>query len=112
MGAQAESSNITAEPAAETRVIQETNRELWIRRLKILAPLWTLLAMWIVFSLASPSFATPTNFNNILARIAVPAILGVGMTFVLLTGEIDLSVAAVMALSAQIATQLYTVQKL
>jgi ribose transport system permease protein len=111
MGAQAESS-ITAEVAAESRIIRETSRDMWLRRMKVLAPLWTLVAMWIFFSLATPSFATPANFNNILARIAVPAILGVGMTFVLLTGEIDLSVAAVMALSAQIATQLYTVQKL
>jgi ribose transport system permease protein len=112
MGAQAESSNITADVAAESRIIRETSRDMWLRRMKVLAPLWTLVAMWIFFSLATPSFATPANFNNILARIAVPAILGVGMTFVLLTGEIDLSVAAVMGLSAQIATQLHAVQKL
>ncbi len=90
-----------------SRIIQETPRTIWIRRLKALAPLWTLLVMWLFFSLASPSFATPTNFNNILTRVSVAGILAVGMTFVLLTGEIDLSIAAVMGLSAQITAQLY-----
>jgi ribose transport system permease protein len=92
---------------AESRVIQESTRDLWLRRAKTLAPVWTLLVLWLFFALATPSFATPTNFNNILARVATAGILAVGMTFVLLTGEIDLSVASVMALSAQIATQLH-----
>jgi ribose transport system permease protein len=112
MGVQAESPEIKAEAIADARVIHESNRDVWLRRAKTLAPLWTLLVLWIFFTLATPSFATPINFNNILARVAVPGILAVGMTFVLLTGEIDLSIAAVMALSAQIATQLYATYKL
>ncbi|MEP7289524.1 MAG: ABC transporter permease [Chloroflexota bacterium] len=112
MGVQAESSNIQPETAAEARVIQESSREIWIRRLKTLAPVWTLLVMWIIFSLASPSFATPANFNNILAQVATAGILAVGMTFVLLTGEIDLSIAGVMGLSAYVATQFYTIHHL
>src|ERR1041385_6656568 len=100
MDAQVESSNINAEQSPESRIIRETNRETWIRRLKVLAPLWTLIIMLLFFSLASPSFATPANFNNILSQVATAGILATGLTFVLLTGEIDLSVAAVMALSA------------
>jgi ribose transport system permease protein len=107
MGVQADIPDIPAESAKNTRIIQESNRSLWMRRIKALAPLWTLLVMWVFFSLASPSFATPINFNNILTRIAVPGILAVGMTFVLLTGEIDLSIAAVMGLAAQATAQLY-----
>ena len=107
MSVQAEIPDIKVESAAETRVIRESNSQVWLRRLKTLAPLWTLLVMWLIFSLATPSFPTLTNFNNILTRVATAGILAVGMTFVLLTGEIDLSIAAVMALSAQIATQLY-----
>src|SRR3954470_12020228 len=104
MGVQAD---IPTDAVKSTRVIQESNRSLWLRRIKALAPLWTLLVMWIFFSLASPSFATATNFNNILTRVSVAGILAVGMTFVLLTGEIDLSIAAVMGLSAQATAQLY-----
>jgi ribose transport system permease protein len=63
--------------------------------------------MWLFFSVASPSFRTWINFNNILSQVAIAGILAVGMTFVLLTGEIDLSIAAVMALSAQVSVQLY-----
>ena len=109
MGAQAESPNVGAGPAAETSVFRETNRELWMRRLKTLAPVWTLLAMWLFFSVLTPSFGTLPNFNNILSQVATAGILAVGMTFVLLTGEIDLSIAAVAALSAEVSVQLYRV---
>lgn len=109
MEVQAESSNLKPEPTATARVIRETSRELWLRRLKVLAPVWTLLVMWLFFSIATPSFFTPANFNNILSQSATAGILAVGMTFVLLTGEIDLSIAAVMALSAEVSVQLYHV---
>ncbi len=109
MGAQAESSDIKVEPTAETRAIQESNRELWMRRLKVLAPVWTLLVLWLFFGLTTPSFLTTANFNNILSQVATAGILAVGMTFVLLTGEIDLSIAAVMAVSAEVSVQLYRV---
>jgi len=100
MSVQADIPDIKPESAAGSRVIQETNRELWMRRLKVLAPVWTLLVMWVFFSLTSASFATWVNFNNIMSQVATAGILAVGMTFVLLTGEIDLSIAAVMGLSA------------
>ena len=109
MGAHADSPNIKIESAAEQRVIQESSRDRWIRRMKVLAPVWTLLVMWVFFSFATPSFLTGANFNNILSQVATAGILAVGMTFVLLTGEIDLSIAAVMALSAEVSVQLYRV---
>ena len=107
MSVQAKRSDVTPGPVDGTRVIRETSREVWIRRAKVLAPVWTLLAMWIFFSLASPSFATPINANNILSQVATAGILAVGMTFVLLTGEIDLSIAAVMGLSAEVSVLLF-----
>jgi ribose transport system permease protein len=47
------------------------------------------------FALASPSFATLDNLANILTQISVTAIMAVGLTFVILCAEIDLSVANV-----------------
>ncbi len=91
-----------------SRTIHQTASQVWLRRLTALAPLWTLLALGIFFSLASPSFLRPINLNNILAQIATLAIFGTGMTFVLLTGEIDLSIAAVAGLSGMVAAQLHT----
>jgi ribose transport system permease protein len=93
--------------AKSKRVSQENPSQIWLRRFTTLAPLWTLLALGIFFSLASPSFSRPINLNNILAQISVLAIFGTGMTFVLLTGEIDLSIAAVAALSGMVAAHLY-----
>lgn len=90
-----------------SRTINQTASQIWLRRLTALAPLWTLLALGIFFSLASPSFLRPINLNNILAQIATLAIFGTGMTFVLLTGEIDLSIAAVAGLAGMIAAQIH-----
>jgi ribose transport system permease protein len=89
------------------RTREETSAQIWLNRFTSLAPIWTLIVLVIFFSIASPSFARPINFNNILAQISVLAIFGTGMTFVLLTGEIDLSIAAVAALSGMVAATLY-----
>ncbi|MBL8160518.1 MAG: ABC transporter permease, partial [Anaerolineae bacterium] len=62
-----------------------------------LAPVWTLLALFIFFGVASPSFLRPLNINNILVQVSTLAIFGTGMTFVLLTGEIDLGISSTAA---------------
>src|SRR5271165_6823054 len=68
----------------------------WLRgRLSNIAPFVTLLALVALFSIASPSFPTFDNLANILQQISVTAIIAVGLTFVILCAEIDLSVAAV-----------------
>lgn len=68
----------------------------WLRnQMRNIAPFATLLCLVIFFTLASPSFATLDNLANILTQISVTGIIAVGLTFVILCGEIDLSVAAV-----------------
>jgi ribose transport system permease protein len=64
-------------------------------QLRNIAPVFTLLALVIFFSVASSSFFTVVNFMNILSQISITAIIAVGLTYVILTAEIDLSVAAV-----------------
>jgi len=64
-------------------------------QLRNIAPLITLIALFLFFSLASKSFLTLDNFANILAQVSLTSIIAVGLTFVILTGEIDLSVAAI-----------------
>src|SRR3954469_16108365 len=64
-------------------------------QLRNIAPLITLISLFLFFSVASPSFMTLDNFTNILAQVSLTSIIAVGLTFVILTGEIDLSVAAV-----------------
>lgn len=79
----------------------------WVRRVTALAPVWTLLALVVFFSLASDSFLRPINVRNILAQISVLGVFTTGMTFVMLCGEIDLSIAEVAGLTGTIATTLY-----
>jgi ribose transport system permease protein len=73
-------------------------------QLRNIAPFITLLALVIFFSLASPSFATLDNLENVLQQVSVTAIIAVGLTFVILTAEIDLSVAAVANATAIVLT--------
>ncbi|MCC6615529.1 MAG: ABC transporter permease [Anaerolineae bacterium] len=72
-----------------------------------LAPVWTLLALFIFFGVASQSFLRPQNINNILVQVSTLAIFGTGMTFVLLTGEIDLGISSTAAISGMVAAQLF-----
>lgn len=58
-----------------------------------------LLGAIIYLSTASPHFLTWTNIRNILDQSTLLIIMGVGMTFVICTAGIDLSVGAVVALS-------------
>jgi ribose transport system permease protein len=68
----------------------------WLRsQLRNIAPFATLLFLVVFFSLASPSFATVGNVWNILTQVSVTGIIAVGLTFVILCAEIDLSVAAI-----------------
>jgi ribose transport system permease protein len=53
----------------------------------------------IAFSVATPYFATPVNISNVLTASTVIGLMALGATFVIASGAIDLSTAAVMALS-------------
>lgn len=65
-----------------------------------------LLVLFITLSIASSSFLTVTNLFNILKQNSVYGILAVGMTFVIVTGGIDLSVGAIVAMAACFAASL------
>jgi len=68
----------------------------WVTgRLTAIAPLITLLFLVVVFGVMSPSFMTVDNLANILRQISITAIIATGLTFVILTAEIDLSVASI-----------------
>ena len=54
-----------------------------------------LVLLWILLSVATPSFASGNNIANLLRQGSMIAIMAVGQTFVIITGGIDLSVGAV-----------------
>ncbi len=57
-----------------------------------------LVVLLIFFSLASPYFLSAQNFANIGRQTAVVSVIAVGMTFVVITAQIDLSVGSTFAL--------------
>jgi ribose transport system permease protein len=62
-----------------------------------------LVILFVVFSLASPYFFTFSNIVGILVSTAVNGLLAIGVTFIIITGGIDLSVGTVMTLSSVMA---------
>jgi ribose transport system permease protein len=64
-------------------------------QMRNIAPFLTLICLVAFFSLASPSFATIDNAGNILTQVSVTGIIAVGLTFVILCAEIDLSIASI-----------------
>ncbi len=58
-----------------------------------------LLAIAAALSLTTESFATSANLTNVARQVSINGILAVGVTFVLLTGGVDLSLGSVVALS-------------
>jgi ribose transport system permease protein len=58
-----------------------------------------LVGLIILFSFLSPYFFTSKNLLNITRQISITLIIAIGMTFVILSGEIDLSVGSIAALS-------------
>ena len=73
-------------------------------QLRNIAPFATLLFLVGFFTIAAPSFATLGNLENILQQVSVTAIIAVGLTFVILTAEIDLSVGAIANATAIVLT--------
>ncbi len=56
----------------------------------------------VVFSLLSDRFFTISNFLNVLRQVSIQAIIAFGMTIVIISGGIDLSVGSVFAISAAV----------
>lgn len=75
----------------------------WLLHSPLALPLVGLIVVSVLMAFASDNFFTVNNILNVLRQVSVVGILAVGMTFVILTGGIDLSVGAVMALAGTVA---------
>lgn len=71
-----------------------------------LGPLIGLFLLVIVITILNPSFLTVDNLLNILRQVSISALIAFGMTFVILTGGIDLSVGSTLALTGAVAASL------
>lgn len=71
-----------------------------------LGPLLALIVLIVVVTAINPSFISPNNLLNLLRQVAANGFIAFGMTFVILTGGIDLSVGSTLALSSALAAGL------
>ena len=84
-----------AVPQAVRRVNVQTLRDY---------ALWAVLVLLLViFTFANPNFLTPENLLNIARQVSLIGIAGVGMTFVMIAGGIDLSIGALLGLCSVVA---------
>ena len=67
-----------------------------------------LALMVLVFWLLNPRFLSPMNINNLLRQVAPIIIIGIGQSFVLITGGIDLSIGSVAGMSCMVSATLMT----
>ncbi|WP_060546841.1 ABC transporter permease [Burkholderia pseudomallei] len=95
-----------ASPARATGPARAAHALAALRRSTTFYPLVGLVAVCVAMVFASDSFLSAANLENVLRQVSINAIIGVGMTCVILTGGIDLSVGSVMALSGTLAAGL------
>lgn len=76
--------------------------------LRKLISLGMIAVLAIFFTLKSPYFLTISNLSAIVRDSAVAGIVGIGLTYVILTAGIDLSTGSVMALSGMVMANIYT----
>lgn len=67
-----------------------------------------LVLLCVVFALLNPNFTSQRNLNNLLRQIAPFLIVGIAQSYVLITGNIDLSIGSVLGMSCMISATLMT----
>jgi ribose transport system permease protein len=82
------------------------NQKTFLEQLARFQSFLALALMVVALSLASPNFLTVDNTLNVLRQISINLCLSLGMTLVILSGGIDLSVGSVLALAGAVAAGL------
>ena len=85
---------LAAAPAQAPDVLQLLGR---------FAPVIFLLVLMLIFALLEPRFLHPINLFNVMRQISITGLIAIGMTFVILTAGIDLSVGSILALAGLVA---------
>ncbi len=74
--------------------------------LRVVPVVIALVVIWMIFYSQNPAYLSPENLSNLSLQIVTTAMLALGVVFVLVVGEIDLSGAALGAVCATIAAQI------
>ena len=70
--------------------------------LQKIAPFIGLILIIVIITILNPGFLSVSNLMNVLRQVSINALIAFGMTFVILTGGIDLSVGATLALTGAV----------
>jgi ribose transport system permease protein len=62
--------------------------------------------LWVLLGIFTPSFLSPGSIGPLLVAVAPVALIGIGMTFIIITGGIDVSVAGMTMVSAVVTARL------
>ena len=81
-------------------------RRFFLRKVLQHAPFILFLLVLAGFGIAAPVFLSGKNLTNIVIQSSSTAIIATGMTFVLLTGGVDLSIGAIMFIAAALGGKL------
>jgi ribose transport system permease protein len=91
------------EATTTVQAVKPVHSATWRNRLQIIGMLPVLILICIVFELLSGRFLTMANISIVAQQASINCVLAAGMTFVLLTGGIDLSVGSILAAAAMVA---------
>jgi ribose transport system permease protein len=106
MSSQPLTSPSSSAPAEAPTKPQQKGAQLeWVRRASVLVGV---ALLFIVFSVLTQSFYQPANLLDILLQSSINTMIAVGMTLVVMTRGIDLSVGSVVGLSSMIAASFLT----
>ncbi|MBV9674265.1 MAG: ribose ABC transporter permease, partial [Verrucomicrobia bacterium] len=95
---------MTTDAGIEPSALAAAKRKELIRTtIELAGMLPVLIVICILFALLTPNFLHETNIVNVIRQASINIVLAAGMTFVILTGGIDLAVGSVLGFTAVIA---------
>jgi ribose/xylose/arabinose/galactoside ABC-type transport system permease subunit len=80
-----------------TTATAKRERRSWVGDSPAVPPLVTLLALFLIFSIAVPHFGTMRTVSGIIGAGSINALVVIGVTMLMICGEFDLSVGSMMA---------------
>lgn len=93
----------------------ENKKQNWFRKLLAIRGMGQvitvgigLIVMCVVFGIINPTFSSGKNVANLLRQIAPILLIGIGQSYVLITGNIDLSIGSVVGMSCMISATMMT----
>src|SRR5580704_11311281 len=95
---------MATEATIDTAALAAAKRKEFMRTtIELAGMLPVLFVICVLFSVLTPNFLHENNIVNVIRQASINIVLAAGMTFVILTGGIDLAVGSVLGLTAVIA---------